>query len=114
MINLVLSNVPVERAGEPLDAVTDRSNARIEAAIKSLAFIRESPRIELNSYDQKVKINTDGSVDMYFGPKAPATNEANSVYTAPGMQWLTIFRFYGPEKAVFEKTWKLSDIEEIK
>ena len=51
---------------------------------------------------------------MYFGPKAPAANEANWVYTAPGKQWFTIFRFYGPEKAVFEKTWKLPNIEEMK
>jgi hypothetical protein len=25
-----------------------------------------------------------------------------------------LFRFYGPEKPLFEKTWKLPDIEEIK
>jgi hypothetical protein len=24
-----------------------------------------------------------------------------------------LFRFYGPEKAVFDKTWKLPDIEPI-
>ena len=27
--------------------------------------------------------------------------------------WFTFFRFYGPEKAVFEKTWVLSDIEPV-
>jgi len=48
---------------------------------------------------------------MYFEPKAPAEKEANWVYTAPGKQWLSIFRFYGPDKAVFDKTWKLPDIE---
>ena len=37
--------------------------------------------------------------------------EANWVYTAPGKQWSSIFRFYGPEKAVFDKTWALGDIE---
>jgi hypothetical protein len=26
---------------------------------------------------------------------------------------IDMFRFYGPEKAVFEKTWKLRDVEQI-
>lgn len=25
-----------------------------------------------------------------------------------------LFRFYGPEKPLFDKTWKLGDIEEVK
>jgi hypothetical protein len=24
-----------------------------------------------------------------------------------------LFRFYGPEKAVFDKTWKLPDVEKV-
>jgi hypothetical protein len=27
---------------------------------------------------------------------------------------LPMFRFYGPEKPLFDKTWKLPDIEEIR
>jgi len=82
--------------------------------LETAAFIRESPRVELNSYDQNMKKKADGSVDVYFGPKAPAANAANWVYTSPGKLWFTFLRFYGPEKALFEKTWKLPDIEEIK
>jgi len=26
---------------------------------------------------------------------------------------IDMFRFYGPERAVFEKTWKLQDVEQI-
>jgi hypothetical protein len=58
--------------------------------------------------------NADGSVDVYFGPKAPAGLESNWVPTAPGKPWFTLFRFYGPDKALFEKTWKLNDIEIMK
>jgi len=60
-----------------------------------------------------LKKNADGSVEVFFGPSAPAGKEANWIYTAPGRQWVARFRFYGPEKAVFEKTWKLPDIEKV-
>jgi hypothetical protein len=73
-------------------------------------FIRESPKVEVNSYHELQK-NSDGSVDVYFGVKASAGKESNWVYTAPGKPWCTLFRFYGPEKPLFEKTWKLPDIE---
>ena len=57
--------------------------------------------------------NADGSVDVYFGPAAPAGKEANWIYTAPDKQWVALFRFYGPEKAVFDKSWQLPDIEKV-
>ena len=55
--------------------------------------------------------NADGSVDIYFGPKAPAGKEVNWVPTSAGGQFEVLFRFYGPEKPLFDKTWKLPDIE---
>ncbi|MNE76943.1 hypothetical protein D3C80_1732170 [compost metagenome] len=58
--------------------------------------------------------NTDGSVDIYFGPKAPAGHEENWVPTKASATWFTMFRFYGPDKAVFDKSWKLADIESVK
>ncbi|MDB5983969.1 MAG: hypothetical protein JWQ69_4984, partial [Pseudomonas sp.] len=27
--------------------------------------------------------------------------------------WFTLFRFYGPDKALFDKSWKLGDIEPV-
>ena len=59
-----------------------------------------------------LKKNADGSVDVYFGPKAPAGKESNWVPTNPKGQFEVLFRFYGPEKALFEKAWKLPDIEQ--
>jgi hypothetical protein len=82
--------------------------------LKTAGFIREAPRVNLDSYDQKVKKNADGSVDVYFGPKAPDGQESNWISTAPGKGWFAMFRFYGPEKPLFEKTWKLTDIEPTK
>jgi len=80
--------------------------------LETAAFIREAPRVELNSY-QEMQKNSDDSVDVFFGSSAPAGKEVNWIYTAPGKRWVSIFRFYGPEKAVLEKTWKLGDFEEV-
>ena len=52
-------------------------------------------------------------MDIYFGPKAPAGKESNWVPTNPSGQFEVLFRFYGPEKPLFDKTWKLPDIERI-
>jgi hypothetical protein len=76
------------------------------------AFIRESPRVGLDS-NGTLQTNADGTVDIYFGPKVPASKETNWIYTAADREWFAIFRFYGPQDALLEKTWKLPDIEKI-
>lgn len=55
--------------------------------------------------------NADGSVDVYFGPKAPAGKENNWVQTVPGKGWSTLLRLYGPLKAWFDKSWRPGEIE---
>lgn len=70
-------------------------------------------RVGLSSFDKpKMKQNGDGSVDLYFGPKAPSGFESNWVTTA-GKSFFLIFRLYGPERAFFEKTWKLPEVEKV-
>lgn len=81
---------------------------------ESCAFIRESLKIELSSYNKEMNKNTDGSVDIYYGPKAPPGKEKNWIYTVPGKKWFTIFRLYGPQQSFFDKTWKMGDVEKIK
>jgi hypothetical protein len=58
--------------------------------------------------------NSDGSVDLYFGPKAPPGKENNWVQTLEGRHWFTYMRFYGPATAYFDKSWKMGDVEEVK
>ena len=58
-----------------------------------------------------LQTNTDGSVDVYFGPKAPTGKESNWIPTSPDGGFEVLFRFYGPEKPLFDRTWKLPDIE---
>ena len=81
---------------------------------ETCGLIRDMPRAGLDSYDQKMQKNADGSVDIYIGPKSPAGKEANWIQTAPGRGWFPYFRVYGPDKPFFDKTWKLPDIEKAK
>lgn len=81
--------------------------------LETAAFIENAPVLAIDSYGEAVQKNPDGSVDVWFGPQAPTGKEANWIATAPGKRWFSFFRFYGPEKAVFEKTWQLNDIEPV-
>jgi hypothetical protein len=76
-------------------------------------FVREAPVISLDSYNEKTKKNSDGSIDVYFGPHPPTGQENNWVATPEGGRWFASFRLYGPEKRLFERTWKLPDLEQI-
>jgi len=53
-------------------------------------------------------------VDVYFGPSAPAGDESNWIPTSPSGEFEVLFRFYGPEKPLFDKTWRLPEIEKAK
>ena len=66
-----------------------------------------------NSYDQKIQVNRDGSVDLYYGPEAPEGKENNWIRTVPGKGWFTIFRLYGPLEGYMDRSWKPSDIEAL-
>lgn len=65
----------------------------------------------VSSQSKGLKANADGSVDVYFGPKAPAGMEGNWVQTAPGTSWNTLLRLYGPLQPWFDKTWRPGEIE---
>jgi hypothetical protein len=57
--------------------------------------------------------NADGSVDIWFGAQAPAAKESNWVPTNRDGGFEVLFRFYGPEQALFDKSWVLPDIERV-
>jgi hypothetical protein len=63
---------------------------------------------------QDLERNTDGSVELYFGPAKPVNSNKNWVKTNPGRGWFPYFRFYGPLEAYFDKSWQLPDIESVK
>ena len=65
----------------------------------------------VSSQDKGIKVNADGSVDVYFGPKAPVGMEKNWVQTISGKGWFMILRLYGPLEPWFNKTWRPGEIE---
>jgi hypothetical protein len=75
------------------------------------ALIRNMPRASRSSQIPELQKNPDGSIDLYFGPSAPAGKEANWVPTDPARKFDLMARFYGPKKEFFDKVWKLPDVE---
>jgi hypothetical protein len=75
------------------------------------AFIRETSATARSSQTIGLKTNGDGTVELAFGPASPAGREANWVPTQPGGKFEVLFRLYGPQKPLFDKTWVLPDIE---
>ena len=63
------------------------------------------------SQRDKLITNDDGSIDLYFGPKAPAGMEANWIQTVPGKGWFSLLRLYSPTEPWFDKTWRPGEIE---
>ncbi len=74
-------------------------------------WIDNKPKAGVASIDKGVVMNSDGTVDVYFSQKAPQGKEANWVPTEAGEDFFLYFRFYGPEQAVWDKSWKLNDLK---
>jgi hypothetical protein len=75
------------------------------------ALIREMPWASRSSNTPGLQTNADGSVDLWIGPQAPPGGPTNWVPTSTLGDFEILFRFYGPQPALFEKSWTLPDIE---
>ncbi|OJX73294.1 DUF1254 domain-containing protein [Leifsonia sp. 71-9] len=73
----------------------------------------DQQRGDRGSRDAELQVNADGSVDLLFGPTAPAEGESNWVKTIPGRHWFSYFRFYGPLEGYFDRSWVLGDIVRV-
>ena len=81
--------------------------------LESASYIRDMPKSSIDSSLSGLKKNEDGSVDIYFGPEAPKANESNWIPTAEGRRFFLLFRFYGPQRAVYDGSFELNDVELI-
>jgi hypothetical protein len=82
--------------------------------LETAAWFRGVERTGRDSKRKGLKSNADGSVDLYFGTEAPEGKASNWIPTLLGKRFFLLFRFYGPGRAVFDKSWQLPDIEEVK
>jgi hypothetical protein len=100
-------NVPPDVPVEQYWSVT-AYDRQTHALIKNMARASRSSRIP------DLQKNPDGSVEIYFGPKAPDGKESNWVPTDPSRKFELMARFYAPKKEFFDKVWKLPDAEKVK
>jgi hypothetical protein len=114
-----------DSAGAPLDGKASyRLNVPADAPVTQYwsttvydrathAFIRDMRRVGRSSQSPGLQLNPDGSVDLFYGPKAPAQGESNWIPTDPAGGFEVLARFYGPKPALFDKSWRLGDIEKV-
>ncbi|MGO9932604.1 MAG: DUF1254 domain-containing protein [Steroidobacteraceae bacterium] len=67
----------------------------------------------LDSNQPDIKKDADGSVTVWFAPKAPPGHESNWVQTVQGKGWNSLLRLYAPLETWFDKTWKPGDFERV-
>ena len=70
----------------------------------------DQPYPTVGSQTEGIRMNEDGSYDIYFNPEAPAGFENNWLQTIPGKSWFVALRVYGPLEAWIDKTWRPSEV----
>lgn len=80
--------------------------------LETFAFIYNPlERAGLSSLDlTNMQTNGDGSVTLYFGPKAPNGLESNWIPTE-GKRPLPVLRLYGPTDTFYDRSWTTPDVE---
>lgn len=73
----------------------------------------DQPWPSVHGQCEKLMFNQDGSVDAWFGPKAPVGKENNWIKTIPGKNWNMVLRLYYPTESWFNKLWAPGDIAEV-
>lgn len=68
---------------------------------------------QVGSQNPELKANADGSIDVYFGPKAPTGMDGNWVQTIPGKGWSVLLRLYGALEPWFDKSWRPGEFERV-
>jgi hypothetical protein len=83
--------------------------------LETVAFIYSpEERAGLSSFDlPMMKKNNDGSVTLYFGPKAPKGLESNWIPTS-GKKPFPVVRMYGGEEEFWDKSWEMPDVKLVK
>lgn len=71
-------------------------------------------RSGLSSLDKnKLQVNRDGSIDVYFGPDAPKGHRSNWLPTEGKRPYIWL-RLYGPDASFWEKSFTMPDVELLK
>jgi hypothetical protein len=104
------------QGGLKADAATSVGPARIGTVYdnQTRSLLETDQKLAgIDSILPSIKKNADGSVTVWFAPKAPAGEEGNWIQTMPGKGWNVLLRLYGPLEPWFDESWKPGDIELI-
>ncbi|NGN62553.1 DUF1254 domain-containing protein [Streptomyces sp. A7024] len=69
--------------------------------------------VSLDSRDEQLQFNEDGSIDLYIGPTAPDGARTNWMQTVAEDGWFVYFRLYAPSQPFFDKSWALPDFHPL-
>ena len=84
--------------------------------LETWAFIytpEKRPGLSSSTDLKTMKKNKDGSITLYFGPKAPEGQETNWIPTA-GKRPFPVLRVYGGTEKFWDKSWTMPDIKLVK
>ena len=82
--------------------------------LDTAAYQRDIAKSSIDSTMKDLQKNKDGSITIYFGPKAPEGKESNWLSTVEGRKFFLLFRFYGPTKHTYDGSWKLDNVKLVK
>ena len=75
----------------------------------------DEPSPSVSSQNKELTTNTDGSIDVCFGPKPlEGVPAGNWIRTLPGKGRFILLRLYGPLEPWFKQTWRPHDIGLVK
>lgn len=82
--------------------------------IENRLIIRnKSRRSDLSSRSESLVTNSDGSVDLYFGPEAPEGKENNWIQSNEDESYFLYLRLYGPEQEYFDQAYPMNKIKKV-
>ena len=107
-----LNGTDTYRLNVPADTPARDFWSAIVYSMNSKGFILDAERVGIDSTEMdSLQVNDDGSVDIYFAPEAPAGLKDNWLPT--GEDFMVMFRLYGPEQPLFDRTWQLGDVTRV-
>lgn len=72
----------------------------------------------LNRYSigprNNLKVNPDGSVDLFIQHDSPGKDKESNWLPAPDDQFVLVFRFYWPEPEIIDGSWKVPPVKKVK
>ena len=74
-------------------------------------LIRDVPWASRSSNTPGLHVEADGSVRLFFAPVPPDGRSANWIPTQRDGRFEVLCRFYGPQPAFFDKTWRLPNLK---